>query len=61
MCCVSTLVVEWIEIVAPGSGGINGSRVSTLVVEWIEIPIGRHGGWLIFVSTLVVEWIEMRT
>ena len=33
---VSTLVVEWIEIV-PDGAGYPGYSVSTLVVEWIEI------------------------
>ena len=34
---VSTLVVEWIEILMRSSS-IRLTSVSTLVVEWIEIP-----------------------
>ena len=36
--CVSTLVVEWIEIFYNGRISTRG-KVSTLVVEWIEICI----------------------
>ena len=34
---VSTLAVEWIEIVL-NTLFLAGSNVSTLAVEWIEIP-----------------------
>ena len=55
---VSTLAVEWIEIVTM-SAEEDGEIVSTLAVEWIEIyqqilPVG-----LTEVSTLAVEWIEI--
>ena len=55
---VSTLVVEWIEIIRLNEID-KQIGVSTLVVEWIEIltiryMIGEDG-----VSTLVVEWIEI--
>ena len=35
---VSTLAVEWIEIVE-GKSLIDVCTVSTLAVEWIEIPL----------------------
>ena len=55
---VSTLVVEWIEILNLHQHS-GYPPVSTLVVEWIEMahnPLDQFG-W--HVSTLVVEWIEI--
>ena len=55
---VSTLVVEWIEILQAVLD-LWVKDVSTLVVEWIEIMVHHyeHPGYE--VSTLVVEWIEI--
>ncbi len=55
---VSTLAVEWIEIVDIAACTIH-TTVSTLAVEWIEIihPFLNYIGFQ--VSTLAVEWIEM--
>ena len=56
---VSTLVVEWIEIL-PGRPALPClPAVSTLVVEWIEIAIRSAPLASVIVSTLVVEWIEI--
>ena len=55
---VSTLVVEWIEMVHLG-GRTWRTWVSTLVVEWIEIAAGIISACHGRVSTLVVEWIEI--
>ena len=55
---VSTLVVEWIEILTCPSPAV-WYCVSTLVVEWIEIAIRSAPLASVIVSTLVVEWIEI--
>ena len=55
---VSTLAVEWIEIIslAPISTPLV---VSTLAVEWIEITKNVTEEIKQVVSTLAVEWIEI--
>ena len=58
MLIVSTLVVEWIEIIAREASRASNT-VSTLVVEWIEIDLQRLIYSSSSVSTLVVEWIEI--
>ena len=58
ICPVSTLVVEWIEIMMDINGLIS-LDVSTLVVEWIEIRWSASSLASSSVSTLVVEWIEI--
>ena len=55
---VSTLAVEWIEIMVV-SHSFTHSPVSTLAVEWIEMPKGYRLYTEIAVSTLAVEWIEI--
>ena len=57
---VSTLAVEWIEIIslAPISTPLV---VSTLAVEWIEITKNVTEEIKQVVSTLAVEWIEIDT
>ena len=55
---VSTLVVEWIEILTCPSPAV-WYCVSTLVVEWIEIDQQTADFINCVVSTLVVEWIEI--
>ena len=55
---VSTLAVEWIEIV-PGICDGPNHCVSTLAVEWIEIHSDLYCRHPVAVSTLAVEWIEI--
>ena len=55
---VSTLAVEWIEIISSNSS-ICRNRVSTLAVEWIEIVPATCLLHASGVSTLAVEWIEI--
>ena len=55
---VSTLVVEWIEILTMPPIRMP-AVVSTLVVEWIEIRTQKPLSGPLTVSTLVVEWIEI--
>ena len=56
---VSTLAVEWIEMVVDGKATRVGFEVSTLAVEWIEISARRRVYQCLCVSTLAVEWIEI--
>ena len=66
---VSTLVVEWIEILqgahyillleSLNKSNTPACHVSTLVVEWIEISNRNAFNVAVPVSTLVVEWIEI--
>ena len=58
MAPVSTLVVEWIEIIY-GNCDDMVVVVSTLVVEWIEMALILAFLSRREVSTLVVEWIEI--
>ena len=55
---VSTLAVEWIEIMDRLYLHFPVA-VSTLAVEWIEINDTFNKTTVIQVSTLAVEWIEM--
>ena len=55
---VSTLAVEWIEIVTLVYRHAE-PLVSTLAVEWIEIAVQVIICMFTFVSTLAVEWIEI--
>ena len=55
---VSTLAVEWIEIMTT-QGFKDGITVSTLAVEWIEIQKQTVITVGLIVSTLAVEWIEI--
>ena len=55
---VSTLAVEWIEILRKQRRTLN-LKVSTLAVEWIEIYLLLYYAFLSRVSTLAVEWIEI--
>ena len=58
---VSTLAVEWIEILLNPSYHFLLPLVSTLAVEWIEIFLIRSESGCVVsrVSTLAVEWIEI--
>ena len=56
---VSTLAVEWIEILFSKTD-TTAIKVSTLAVEWIEISCVFIPRLLYYgVSTLAVEWIEI--
>ena len=55
---VSTLAVEWIEIMCAHQIAA-AVDVSTLAVEWIEIKCSNRTHPTPKVSTLAVEWIEI--